>query len=86
MRFLISIIASVFLVLGLILWILPLPFGLILTCLSLMVLLAVSPRAARWMRGLRRRFAIFDQGMTGLTRRLPMPYRRILRQTEVSRW
>ena len=71
-----------FLFLGILLMILPIPFGLVFLMLAFVVLVPLSPWFVRRMRGMRARFRLVNSAFSGLTRRVPVPYRRVLRATE----
>lgn len=62
----------------------PIPLGLFFFVLSLMFLIPTSPRLVAGLQKLRRKSARFDRMMSSLSRRLPSPYRRLLRQTDVD--
>ncbi len=81
-RLLVILFGSLLMLLGIVLWILPIPFGILVMALALMILIAASDRVARMVGGVRRRSPRTDRAFHGLGRRLPHPYRRILRRTE----
>lgn len=62
----------------------PIPFGLFFLILSMLFLIPTTPSVVKVVRHLRRRYPAFDARMDALTRRLPYPYRRVLRRTEVD--
>lgn len=68
---------------GIVAMILPIPFGIIIFVIGLMFLIPTTPSAAKAVRRVRTRLRFFDRLMTAVTVRLPYPYRRILRETEV---
>ena len=62
----------------------PIPFGLIFFVIGLLFLIPSTPAAAgavRWARG---KIGLFDRAMHAATDRMPHPYRRILKQTEID--
>ncbi len=61
----------------------PIPFGVFFLVLSFLLLIPTTPGAARIIKRLRHRSVRFDRMMAAVIRRLPLPYRRILRQTDV---
>ena len=61
----------------------PIPFGFVFIIVALIFLIPTTPVAVTWVKILRRRSSYFDQAMQGLSYRLPFPFRRILRRTEV---
>lgn len=62
----------------------PLPFGIIFLVLASLLLIPTSPGFTAQMRRWRFRSPRFDRAMASLIRRLPSPYRRILRETDVD--
>ncbi len=73
-----------FLAFGLLGMLTPIPFGLIFFVIGLLMLIPTVPAVARPVRYARRKIGLFDRLMFETTRRLPVPYRRILRQTEIG--
>ena len=61
----------------------PIPFGFVFIIVALIFLIPTTPVAVTWVKILRRRSSHFDQAMQGLSYRLPFPFRRILRRTEI---
>lgn len=62
----------------------PIPFGLFFLILALLFLIPTTPSVVNGVRYLRRRYPWFDRRMDAVTCRLPYPYRRVLRRTEVD--
>lgn len=62
----------------------PVPFGLFFLILAMLFLIPTTPSVVRGVRYLRRRYPAFDGRMAAITRRLPYPYRRVFRSTEVD--
>jgi hypothetical protein len=62
----------------------PIPFGIIFFVAGLMFLIPTTPAVVRLIQNLRRKSDTFNNAMSAVTRRLPAPYRRVLRRTEVS--
>lgn len=62
----------------------PIPFGLFFLILAMLFLIPTTPSVVKGVRHLRGRYPAFDSRMHALTRRLPYPYRRIFRRTEVD--
>lgn len=83
-RILCQIIGSALCFIGVIGLLTPIPFGLIFLVAGLMFLIPTTPAVARGIKHLRRKSERFDNAMTSITRRLPTPYRRVLRETELS--
>ncbi len=84
MRILCRIIGFVLCLFGLIGMLTPIPLGIIPFILGLLFLVPTTPSAARAVRWARRKIRIFDRVMSAATNRLPYPYRRVLRETEVK--
>lgn len=83
MRALCQILGASLCLLGIVAMILPIPFGIIIFVIGLMFLIPTTPSAAKAVRWARRRLRVFDRLMSAVTVRLPYPYRRILRETEI---
>ena len=75
---------GIFVLLGIILGIAPIPIGWLMMLIGLMFLIPTTPSVARFIRGLRRRSRMVDGAFASLTRRAPTPYRRVLKETEVE--
>jgi len=84
MRILCRIIGLVLCLFGLIGMLTPIPLGILPFIVGLMFLIPTTPSAARAVRGARRKIRIFDRLMSAATNRMPYPYRRVLRETEVK--
>lgn len=83
-RLIVKTIGYLFLAIGFIGMLTPIPFGLIFFVLALLLLIPTSPTVVRLMQRARRKSHRFDTAMTGISRRLPSPYRRILKTTDVD--
>lgn len=84
MRILCRIVGGAFCFIGVIGMLTPIPFGIIFFVIGLMFLIPTTPSAAKAVRAVRKRIGIFDRAMTAITRRMPAPYRRVLRKTEIE--
>jgi len=84
MRILCRMIGIVLCLFGIIGMLTPIPLGIIPFILGLLFLVPTTPSAARAVRWARRKIRIFDRVMSVATNRLPYPYRRVLRETEVK--
>lgn len=84
MRILCRIIGLVLCLFGVIGMLTPIPLGILPFILGLLFLIPTTPSAARAVRWARRKIRIFDRLMSATTNRLPYPYRRVLRETEVN--
>ena len=73
-----------FLLIGIVGILTPIPFGIVFLCLSFILLVPTVPGAAGVVQHVRRKSRVFDGVMSTVTNKAPMPYRRILRQTEVG--
>ncbi len=62
----------------------PIPFGIFFLILAMLFLIPTTPAVLRGVQHLRRRSPAFDGRMAALTRKLPYPYRRVFRRTEVD--
>jgi hypothetical protein len=83
-RILSRVIGSIFCFFGIIGMLTPIPFGLIFFVIGLLFLIPSTPSAANSVRWARSRFGVFDRSLASITRRLPVPYSRILRETEID--
>ncbi len=83
-RILCRIIGGAFCFFGVLGMLTPIPLGLIFFIIGLMFLIPSTPSSARVVRAARRKIGLFDRAMSGITNRLPLPYKRILRQTELD--
>jgi len=81
-RILCRIIGGALCFVGIIGMLTPIPFGIVFFVIGLLFLIPSTPSAAKPVRWARAKVGLFDRAMDGITRRSPMPYRRILRQTE----
>jgi hypothetical protein len=84
MRLALMVVGWLFLVLGIIGALTPIPFGLVFLALAMLLLIPTTPAAAPIVRRLRMRSSRFDRLMTAVIRRTPAPYRRILRRTDIE--
>ncbi len=84
-KFVLRIIGFVLLAIGIIGVLSPIPFGLFFILLSMMFLVPTTPSFTRFVQRMRRRFPRMDKSMTSMTGKVPYPYRRVLRGTEVDR-
>jgi Flp pilus assembly protein TadB len=83
-RILCQIIGGAFCFFGVIGMLTPIPFGIIFFVIGLMFLIPTTPSVVRGVRHIRRKSEIFDRTMDKITRKLPAPYRRVLRRTEIG--
>ncbi len=83
LKIILRIIGFVFLAIGIVGILTPIPFGFVFIIGALILLIPTTPAAVTWVKILRRRSSRFDRAMQGLSYRLPFPFRRILRRTEV---
>ncbi len=60
----------------------PIPFGIVFFIVGLMFLVPTTPGAAALVKKARAKIGLFDRSMMAISRRLPLPYRRILKMTE----
>ena len=83
-RILCQILGIFFCFIGLIGLLTPIPFGIIFMTIGLLFLIPTTPAVVRLVKSARSRSRHVDSVMSAATRRAPMPYRRILRQTEID--
>lgn len=83
-RLAVQLIGYVLLALGIVGMLTPIPLGLVFFVLALLLLIPTSPRVTRAVQRLRTRSARLDRALSTLIRKLPSPYRRILRRTDVD--
>jgi uncharacterized membrane protein YbaN (DUF454 family) len=83
LKIILRTIGLAFLAIGIIGILTPIPFGLVFIVVALVFLIPTTPAAVSFVKVLRRRSARFDQAIHGVSYRLPFPFRRILRRTEV---
>jgi len=81
-RILCRILGSALAFIGVLGMLTPIPFGLIVFVIGLMFLIPSTPSSARAVRWARVKVGLFDRMMQAITDRAPIPYKRILRQTE----
>ncbi|MEO1078378.1 MAG: hypothetical protein AAFY29_02405 [Pseudomonadota bacterium] len=81
-RVLVMAIGFVFLLIGFIGVLTPIPFGLVFLVLALLLLIPTTPGLTRLVQRARRKSSHFDQLMILAIRKSPAPYRRILRRTD----
>ncbi|WP_262695839.1 hypothetical protein [Kordiimonas aquimaris] len=84
MRILCRVIGSALCFIGLIGMLTPIPFGLIFFVIGLLFLIPTTPSAVTAVQWARRKVRLFDRTMSAVTNRMPYPYRRVLRKTEVT--
>ena len=84
LKIILRTIGFVFLATGIVGILTPIPFGFVFIIIALIFLIPTTPAAVTWVKILRRRSSRFDRAMQGLSCRLPFPFRRILRRTEVT--
>lgn len=82
LKLLARVVGFVLLFIGIIGVLTPIPFGLVFIMLALMFLVPTTPAVPRAIARLRRKSNWLDEKMFAITRKMPMPYRRILRETE----
>jgi len=83
-RILFQIIGTVLVLFGLLGILTPIPLGFVFFIIGLMFLIPTSPLVVRIIQKTRRRYKKVDGAFDAITHRLPLPYRRILKKTEVS--
>ena len=90
LRIFCSLLGFIFLFIGIIGMLTPIPFGLLFVIIALMLLIPSTPWFARLLQRSRTRSGMVNKAFDGITRRAPAPYKRVLRETEPtdseSRW
>lgn len=81
-RLAVQLVALVLIVVGLILFPLPIPFGLALIVIGLAMLVSSSPATARWLKGIRRRNRGTDRAIRTIETGLPEVLAGPLRTTD----
>ena len=84
LRFIFMVIGLILLLFGIVGVLTPIPFGLFFIVLALLILIPTAPGTAGIVRKLRLKYPRFDRFLDAVTRRMPTPYRRILKQTEID--
>jgi len=84
MRIICSTIGIFLCLIGIVGMLTPIPFGIFIFVLGLLFLIPSTPAAAKYIRWARRKISIFDRVMTAITNKMPLPYRRVLRRTEID--
>lgn len=83
-RFATKVLGWVFLVIGVVGVLTPIPFGIFFLMLSMLLLIPTTPGMARFVQRMRSKSPHLDRSMAAVIRRAPAPYRRILRQTDID--
>ncbi|MBL4788918.1 MAG: hypothetical protein JKY60_07675 [Kordiimonadaceae bacterium] len=84
MRIIARLIGGILCFFGIIGMLTPIPFGIVFFVIGLLFLIPSTPSAANGVRWMRKKVRIFDRAMTAITNKMPYPYRRILRSTELG--
>jgi hypothetical protein len=72
-------IAILMVLVGLVTFLLPIPFGIVLLLMGVAMLMMVSPPVRRWFHRLRDRYPVLDRHLTNVEPHLPVTLRKILR-------
>ena len=70
--------------LGLVTFLLPIPFGIVLLLMGIAMLMMVSPPVRRWFHRMRDRHAFLDRQLTHVEPHLPVALQKILRPDNVG--
>ncbi len=73
------VVAVALVLVGLVTFLLPIPFGIVLLLMGIAMLMMVSPPVRRWFHRLRDRYAFVDRHLTKLEPHLPVSLQKILR-------
>lgn len=82
-RIICTVIGSALCLIGVVGMLTPIPFGLFVFIIGLLFLIPASDRATRLVRGARRKISPLDRAMSAVTKRMPVPYRRVLTDTYI---
>lgn len=75
-------IGSLLLVVGVVVWILPVPLGFLIVAGALYLLASESETVRAGIRGVRRRLPMLDKGMRAIAHRLPRGVMHMIRDTD----
>ncbi len=75
-------IGSLLLVVGVVVWIMPIPLGFLIVAGALYLLASESETVRTSIRGVRRRLPALDKGMRGMAHRLPRGVMHMIRDTD----
>ena len=81
-KIILRIIGFVFLAIGIVGILTPIPFGLFFLVIAMLFLVPTTPSFALRVRKLRQRYPTLDDRLRRFSRRLPFVVRRILKETE----
>jgi hypothetical protein len=84
LRFIFMVIGLALLLFGIVGVLTPIPFGLFFIVLALLILIPTTPGVTGIVRKLRIKYGRFDRFLFAVSSRLPTPYRRIIKQTEID--
>ncbi|MCP4933153.1 MAG: hypothetical protein GY927_02875 [bacterium] len=73
------VVAVVLVLVGLVTFLLPIPFGIVLLLMGIAMLMMISPPVRRWFHRLRDRCSFVDRQLTKLEPHLPVSLQKILR-------
>ena len=73
------VVAVLMVLVGLVTFLLPIPFGIVLLIMGIAMLMMVSPPVRRWFHGLRDRYPSLDSRLTKLEPHLPLSLQKVLR-------
>ena len=77
-------VAILFVLVGLVTFLLPIPFGIVLLLMGVAMLMMVSPPVRRWFHRLRDRYEFLDRHLTNVEPHLPVSLQKILRPDNAS--
>ncbi len=72
-------IAILMVLVGLVTFLLPIPFGIVLLLMGIAMLMMVSPPVRRWFHRLREHYPSFDRRLASVEPHLPVSLQKILR-------
>ena len=78
-NFILLIIAVLMVLVGLVTFLLPIPFGIVLLLMGVSMLMMVSPPVRRWFHAMRERYPSLDRRLSNIEPHLPVSLQKILR-------
>ncbi|MCF6199130.1 MAG: hypothetical protein L3J67_06990 [Hyphomicrobiaceae bacterium] len=78
-NFVLLIVAVLMVLVGLVTFLLPIPFGIVLLLMGIAMLMMVSPPVRRWFHAMRDRYPSLDRRLSSIEPHLPVSLQKILR-------
>ncbi len=83
-NFILLLVAILMVLVGLVTFLLPIPFGIVLLLMGVAMLMMVSPPVRRWFHRLRDRYPSLDRHLSRLEPHLPVSLQKILRPDNIG--